>query len=224
MSWTCFSAWFNQADDLWEGGTAILRLLILLMVLQLFINLPPPVTWSFSRGIKLLLSWILVKYESGPHVYPFLIAFSLLLHFWAYLKSPSSLQDSSLDLDNSKIQHVESPENVLGWKKMTESLESDYFDELRYINYVTKHCVFRWKTPSKELFTYFESFRPSEMTILLITSSQVFKLTDNPKLTRLREVSDLPLKIAAMAIFLCKLNFFVVPLRLKWNCCLSGGF
>lgn len=105
-----------------------------------------------------------------------------------------------------------------------ESLESGYFGVLRYINYVTKPCVFRWKTPSKELLTYFVSFCPSEMTILLITSSQVFKLTDNPKTTLLREVSDLPLQIAAIAILLCKLNFFVVPLRLKWNCCLSGGF
>lgn len=58
----------NQADDLWEGGAAVLRLLlILLKVLQIFTNLPPRVTRSFIHGIKLLLSWILGKYESGPH-------------------------------------------------------------------------------------------------------------------------------------------------------------
>lgn len=218
MSWT--SAWFKSGWWLlggWRGCSSSPDLVNGSSTFYKFAS-------TCDLVIKLLLSWILVKYESGPHMYPFLIAFSLLLHFWAYLKSPSSPQDSSLDLDNSKIQHVESRENVLGWKKMTEFLESDYFDVLRYINYVTKRCVFRWKTPSKELFTYFESFRPSEMTILLITWSQVFKLTDNPKMTRPREVSDLPLKIAAMAILLCKLNFFVVPLRLKWNCCLSGGF
>lgn len=58
----------NQGDDLCEGGTAVLRLLlILLKVLQLFTYLPPRVTRSITRRIKLLLSWSLGKYESGPH-------------------------------------------------------------------------------------------------------------------------------------------------------------
>lgn len=44
------------------------------------------------------------------------------------------------------------------------------------------------------------SFLSSEILVLLLTSGHFFKLTDNPKRTPLREVSDLPLRVATMAI------------------------
>lgn len=53
---------------------------------------------------------------------------------------------------------------------------------------------------SKESCTSFVSFLSSEITVLLLTSSHFFKLTDNPKRTPLREISDLPLKAAMIAI------------------------